>query len=131
MGESPKTSLVNQNGQSALRQASCPSCGAVVEYTDRQEPLYLAIGEAGHSARVLVRVRSYRRKLLDRDNLFPKYFIDACRYSGLIRDDTARLVLIDCDQEKVETEEEERTEIELLYPSAESLVNHNPPPLFA
>jgi hypothetical protein len=86
--------------------------------------------EAINSNRVFVRITSHRRKLLDRDNLFPKYFIDALRYSGIIRDDTSRHIAIDVDQRKVETEEEEGTEIEVVYPDKTSLVNHNPRPLF-
>lgn len=107
-----------------------PAQGSQLELADWQESLRLASGKAGHPNLVFVRVRSYRRKLLDRDNLFPKYFIDALRYSGLIRDDTTRHIITDVDQEKVESEEEERTEIVLVYPSTESLVNHNPKQLF-
>lgn len=120
--------LVNQNaGENIYR---CPSCGAELECAHREEQVCVGEREAIDSNRVFVRIRSYRCRLLDRDNLFPKYFIDALRYSGIIRDDTTRHIAIDVDQEKVETKEEERTEIELVYPSQAVLVNHNPRPLF-
>ena len=77
----------------------------------RNEPVAAARGKAAHAGRVLVRVASFRRRLLDPDNLCPKYFIDACRYAGLIRDDTAEAIEFSCGQIKVKTKAEEKTVI--------------------
>lgn len=72
-------------------------------------------GEAGHSGRVQVSVTSYRRRLADPDNLCPKYFIDCLRYSGLIRNDREQDIELRVRQKKVSKQEEQRTEIELIY----------------
>lgn len=108
----------------------CPSCGAEFERTNWEKQIRLAIAKEKNAGRVLVRVISYRRRLIDRDNLFAKYFIDACRYSGVIREDSAKEVEMDIDQEQVQTQEEERTEITIEYPDLKSLARHNPRPLF-
>jgi len=68
-------------------------------------------GEMGHSATVHVRITSFRTRLLDPDNLCPKYFIDCLRYSGLIPNDRAEDITLEVRQFKVKTNE--RTEIEI------------------
>lgn len=68
-------------------------------------------GETLYSGRVSVRVVSYRRRLLDPDNLCAKWFLDACRYARLIRDDRPQDITYSVSQEKVACKEEERTEI--------------------
>ena len=64
-----------------------------------------------YPGRVLVRVTCYRRRLLDTDNVVVKWFLDAARYSYLIRDDRPEDIELQVAQEKVETEAEERTEL--------------------
>jgi hypothetical protein len=60
---------------------------------------------------------SYRYgQLLDRDNLCGKFFLDSLRYAGLIEDDSEREIDFSIRQEKVETLNQERTEIELIWP---------------
>ena len=61
----------------------------------------------------LVRVTSYRRRLLDEDNLCEKYHIDCCRYSGLLPADSPDRARIETRQEKVGRKEDQRTEIEI------------------
>lgn len=64
--------------------------------------------------RVLVRVTSYRCRLLDEDNLCEKYAIDCCRYSGLLQGDSPAEAKIEVCQEKVGSKTEERTLIEIM-----------------
>lgn len=58
-----------------------------------------------------VRVTSFRRRLLDEDNLCEKYHVDLCRYSGALPSDSAKEARIKVNQKKVKTQEEERVEI--------------------
>lgn len=76
------------------------------------EPLGPAQGEGSNPHRVTVRIRSFRCKLLDPDNLIggAKYFVDGLRYAGLIPDDSPDKIILEVTQEKV-TKKEERTEI--------------------
>lgn len=64
--------------------------------------------------RVLVRVTSYRCRLLDEDNLCEKYAVDCCRYSGLIPGDGPKQAKIEVCQEEVGSKTEERTLIEII-----------------
>lgn len=75
--------------------------------------------EGSHPERVLVRVVSVRKRLLDEDNLCPKYVIDCCRYAGLIPDDAPEKVRIQVGQRKPEKGEEEHTMIEIYNPEPE------------
>jgi len=58
----------------------------------RDEPLGKAKGKEANSERFRVSVTSYRTRLIDPDNLTPKYFIDACRYAGLIPSDDPKTI---------------------------------------
>ena len=62
-----------------------------------------------------VRITSYRRRLLDPDNLAGgcKYFLDCCKYCQLIPDDRQEDIELVIKQVKVRTKEEERTEIQI------------------
>lgn len=71
---------------------------------------------ANRDGRIQVKVVSYRRRLLDEDNLCPKYAIDALRYAGLLPSDAPDRVSIETRQEKVETAQDECTVIELSAP---------------
>lgn len=75
----------------------------------------LGEGEAkgGHTGRVLVRVTSFRIRLLDEDNLCEKYHIDCLRYANLIPGDDPRQAKIETGQVKVRTKAEERVLIEI------------------
>src|SRR5689334_16104470 len=68
-------------------------------------------GEENHPGRIAVSVVSYRARLLDPDNVCPKYFIDGLRYSGLLHDDRTQDIDLKVSQQKVKTRKEERTEI--------------------
>jgi hypothetical protein len=70
-------------------------------------------GGVPERAKADVRITSFRRRLCDPDNLVGKYFLDCCRYAGLLRDDTAAEIDYRITQVKVKTKEEERTEIQI------------------
>lgn len=78
----------------------------------------LAKGEAekGNSERVLVRVTSVRKRLIDEDNLAEKYHVDCCRYAGLIHGDEPSKTKIEVCQRKAEKDEAEHTIIEITTP---------------
>ena len=69
--------------------------------------------QGGDVQRSVVRITSRRIRLLDSDNLCPKYHIDALRYAGIIEDDTTAHIEVICRQEKVKTRKEEKTIIEV------------------
>jgi hypothetical protein len=71
--------------------------------------------EEGYSGRVVVRITSFRRRLLDPDNLFggSKYFTDGLRYAGLLRGDAEAQIRLEVSQRKVKIKTEECTRIEI------------------
>lgn len=73
-------------------------------------------GEAGDSGRFLVRITSYRNRLLDEDNLSEKYFCDLCRYAGIIPGDRPEEAKIEVSQVKV-PKDQERTLVEVWFPN--------------
>ena len=75
----------------------------------------LAKGEAkkGNPERVLVRVTSVRKRLIDEDNLAEKYHVDCCRYAGLIHADSPDQTKIEVCQRKAAKDEAEHTIIEI------------------
>lgn len=77
----------------------------------RNGPLAAGKAQDGHPSRVSVLVTSFRRRLLDEDNLAEKYHVDCCRYAGLLAGDEASRAQITTRQEKVRSKEDERTEI--------------------
>lgn len=88
---------------SQLKQTLCHESVAAEKREDRDSP--------GH----VVRITSFRRRLLDADNLFggTKYFTDGLRHAGLIPGDEPDVIRLEVRQVKVKTKAEERTEIEI------------------
>jgi hypothetical protein len=84
---------------------------AVSKRTPSHGALATRPSEKGHPAKYLVSVVSFRVRLLDEDNLCPKYHIDSLRYAGLLPADSPDRAHIITTQEKVESKEQERTEI--------------------
>ena len=80
----------------------------------RNEPLAETERKTLYTGKVLVRITSYRRRLLDRDNLCGKYFLDAARYSRIICDDTPEDIEYQISQFKVKKAEDEETQIEFI-----------------
>ena len=66
-------------------------------------------------SRVLIRVTSIRKRLLDEDNIAVKYFVDCCRYAGIIREDNPGEAKIEAAQRKAEKGEEEATLAEIFW----------------
>ena len=79
----------------------------------RPEPLGEAPRKSVGEARIRVSVTSRRCRLLDPDNVCPKYVIDLLRYGGVLRDDSPDLIELEIRQEKVRTKEEEETVIHI------------------
>jgi len=90
--------------------------GSKSEQVIRHEPLAEAQGETGNAAGIQVRITSYRRRLLDPDNLAGgcKYFVDCCRYAHLIPDDRPQDIELITRQVKVKKKSDEHTLIELF-----------------
>lgn len=89
----------------------CAPSSPVVEQAVRHASLEPMQRKTLYTGRVLVWIKSYRRRLCDEDGLVGKYFLDAIRYSNLVRDDSPAHVSYKISQEKVAKKEEERTEI--------------------
>lgn len=73
-------------------------------------------GTAQGAARIVVRITSFRRRLLDPDNLCPKALVDSLRYAGILSNDRPQDIELAVAQQKVAHRREERTEIELVFP---------------
>jgi hypothetical protein len=85
----------------------------VPERPVRHEPLGQEEGKDGDTGRYAVRIVSRRGRLLDPDNLCPKYFIDGLRYAGFIPDDRSDVIGLAVSQEKTTQKEEQATIIEI------------------
>jgi len=73
----------------------------------------------GSAGRFLVRVKVFRKRFIDPDNVSLKYAIDCLRYGCILPDDRAEDIKLEIyEQIKVETEAEERIEIEVYGPDS-------------
>jgi hypothetical protein len=104
-----KWTIAQYNDYQARRASSSTKPEQVV----RHEPVATKAREERHPDRVHVSIVSFRRRLIDPDNLCPKYFVDCIRYCEWIKDDSAKYITVHVSQEKVKTWKEERTEIEI------------------
>lgn len=91
----------------ALNSRTAPK----LERSARNAALPKSQREDAYSGRFLVRVKSFRHRLLDEDNLCEKYHVDCLRYAGIISDDSAAKTKIEVSQEKIGSKETERIEI--------------------
>lgn len=73
--------------------------------------------QAESQSRPLVRITSYRVKLLDEDNLRGgcKALADLLKVAGLIEDDSPEHIRLETPQVKVEKKAHQRTEIEIIF----------------
>jgi hypothetical protein len=94
--------------------ADNPAPAPIMERRPRARPLAAGQAKEGNPGRVLVRVTSRRRRLLDEDNLCEKYAVDCCRYAGVIPSDAPDRAKIEVSQEKVTAKEDEGTLIEIF-----------------
>ena len=89
---------------------------AKLERNSGDGPLAKSEAEKGNPERVLVRVTSVRKRLIDEDNLCEKFHVDACRYAGLIHGDEPSKTKIEVCQRKAAKDEAEHTIIEITTP---------------
>jgi hypothetical protein len=88
----------------------------ITQRTAGNAALVEAQAQSGTCDRILIRIESIRKRLLDEDNLVSKYHTDLCRYAGLIPSDAPGVCKIETTQRKAAKGEEERTEITITYP---------------
>jgi hypothetical protein len=98
------------------RKPHYPPADPVPQSPAHHGPLAKEEGEAGDAARRLVRITSYRCRLLDKDNLYGgvKYLLDSLRYAKLIRDDHPEAIELEVLQKKVKTKKEQKTITEII-----------------
>ena len=84
---------------------------AVVERNPRHGALGTRKVQKRDTRKFLVRVTSFRKRLIDEDNLCEKFHVDLCRYSGMLPSDAAGKARVTTGQEKVGSDEDERIEI--------------------
>ena len=89
---------------------------AVVERNFGDAPLEKKTVQRRTGASFLVRVTSVRKRLADEDGLCEKYFVDLCRYAGIIPSDAPDKTTIANRQVKVKTKDEEKTVITVISP---------------
>ena len=82
-----------------------------------RHPGHGAVGKVclqkGDRGKFLVVIKSFRKRLLDVDNLAEKFHVDLCRYAGILPSDAPGTAEIKVCQEKVGKGEEERVTIEI------------------
>lgn len=88
---------------------------AVAQCPVRSEPLAAAQTQKGNRGRFFVRLTSVRNRLLDEDNLCPKFHVDLLRYAGIIPSDAPDRTSIRTTQRKCQEYEAEHVEIEIDY----------------
>jgi hypothetical protein len=92
--------------------------GSELESPIRNESVAASAGKAENPKRHVVSITSYRARLLDPDNLCPKYFIDFLRYCGAIPDDREEDIILEIKQEKVAHRAQEKTVIQITLVDA-------------
>lgn len=91
----------------------------VIESPIRNESVAAKKGKTINPASIHVSVVSFRKRLLDPDNLCPKYFIDCLRYAEIIKNDTAKDIALTVSQVKSDNERTEIT-IDIYWKSVRS-----------
>jgi hypothetical protein len=92
-----------------------------LESASSDESLHAKKLQVNYSGKVRVCFTFYRRRLADYSRaISEKALVDCLQYAGLIEGDSEKEIwLQDGGQKKVETDEEERTEIEIFYESVD------------
>lgn len=80
------------------------------------ESLATSEGPQESAGRVLVRVCSVRKRLLDPDNISEKGIVDCLRFCGALRGDEPDKITLETSQRKAEKGEQEHTLITITYP---------------
>ena len=91
-----------------------PRPAAELEPGAGHEPLAAVEVQAKAGPRFLVRVKSFRRRLLDEDNLMEKWTVDTLRNACVVPDDAPGTAHIEVSQEKVGSKDEERILVEVF-----------------
>ena len=111
----PRASEEFINANSTTRLRPVPNGIArqtpVLECAARNDPLEKAPVQKAVGQRFLVRVTSFRKRLLDEDNLAEKYHVDLLRYAGILPQDTPGICKIEVSQQK---SKKEFTRIEVM-----------------
>jgi len=106
------------NASSSLLQANLDLADTGATPKPKRAPSDAAMGkaqvQAGVGPRFFIRVTSIRKRLLDEDNLVPKYHIDLLRYAGVVPDDAPGTCKIETRQRKAAKGEVEETIIEVM-----------------
>jgi hypothetical protein len=100
-------------GPDALYENSSQTPSAEPQQALCDEPMAEGKSKKGYALRSTIRIISYRRRLLDPDNLCPKAFIDSIRRAGLVADDNPQAIVLQVEQRKVKSKADERTVIEI------------------
>lgn len=90
---------------------------AQLERSNADELARTARGEGKGASRVVIRLTSYRKRLLDDDNHCQKLLVDSLRYSSQIHDDGPHATRIETAQEQ--STESEFTVIQITYEQSE------------
>lgn len=112
LARNPQLSLPQERQRS--EEGDAASVCAVMERCVAAPTVGKAGPKGGDTRRFLVRITSYRRRLIDQDNLCEKYVVDCCRYAGLLPGDGPGQTEIEVRQFKAGKEETERTLIEIF-----------------
>lgn len=107
----PKRKVLPAYASTLPDQNNDPTPAPKLECRPRTRALAKSKAKDGDSTCYLVRVVSFRVRLLDEDNLCEKWHVDALRYAGILPDDAPGKARIETRQEKVGSKAEERTEI--------------------
>lgn len=100
--------------ESALVQAGDTGTAPKLERHSGDGALEEAQAKKPTGRRVLVRVTSFRTRLLDEDNLCEKYHVDLLRYAGILPSDAPGATKIEVAQKKVGKGEREFVRIEVF-----------------
>ena len=102
----------------ANSDSNSSSPDAIMERSSGDGPLAAAQAKESDSGIYIVRVTSFRVRLLDDDNVCEKFHVDCCRYAGLLPSDAygkARIIPL---QKKVDTKAQQKTLIEIVHSSS-------------
>ena len=77
--------------------------------------------QVNYSGKPEIRITFYRHRLADHSRaVSEKALVDSLQYAGLIKGDSEEEIrLTDVVQKKIGTDEEERTEVEIIYPEVD------------
>jgi len=87
---------------------------AKLESDSRDAPLGEKKVQGRTGQKFHIRIKSFRKRLIDEDNLCAKYHTDLCRYAGILPDDAPGICKIEVSQVKTAKGETEKTLIEVF-----------------